>query len=350
MAAKVGHKGKATLGSTKILGLGTWTISGIDADVLEDTEFEDTYKTYKINLREGGTIAFNGFYDPADSTGQTQLKTYWQSGTSVTSLRLYEGDNFWGSFAMDEQCDSITGWDDYDNDGEGAGAASTQSSNPLGGSLETFKFMVTTAGANAIARRSKDFGNVFLGQSRVDIKLYHVSLGTIAGVDYFELEIHLGSDVGLKVRFATDGLFVYDGSAWNEVGTNLVSTGAWQTWRFDVRHEIGGAAYCSVYLDTVIQDSTVDCSWTGGAADRFGFDGDRLGFEDDKFGFETTFTPGFIQITQYVETTNGIITYMDYLQAPTGHVNITSWDVSADKSALAACSFTAKVDGRLALQ
>ena len=96
MAAIVGRAAKVALGSTKILGIGTWTISGIDVDIHEDTEMGDTYKTYKVGLRESGTVAFNGYYDPANANGQTALRTYWQNGTTITSLRFYEdGTSYW---------------------------------------------------------------------------------------------------------------------------------------------------------------------------------------------------------------------------------------------------------------
>ena len=229
MAAIVGRAAKVTLGDNKILGMGTWTYSGIDTDTFEDTEFEDTYKTYVPSLREGGTVAFNGYYDPVDSTGQTQLKTYWQSGTDVTSLRLYEdASRYWSCFAMDEQCDSITGWQDEDTSPTlgSSNAASTQESNPLGGSLETFKFTVTSAEVGAFARRSRNYGDIFSGDTRIDLKLYCDEIDTLANVDYFELIIHLTNSVGFRARFASDGLYIYDGTTDNEVGANIVSENA----------------------------------------------------------------------------------------------------------------------------
>lgn len=96
MAAKIGRACKVTLGATKTLGLGTWAITGLDADMHEDTEFGDSVKTYKVGLREGGTVAFSGYCDPADSTGQTQLETYWLNGTDVTSLQFYvDASSYW---------------------------------------------------------------------------------------------------------------------------------------------------------------------------------------------------------------------------------------------------------------
>ena len=97
MAVKVGRTGKVTLGSTKILGLGAWNISGLDADQLEDTEFGDNVKTYIIALRDGGTVSFDGYYDPADtSDGQEDIRKAFDNGTLVTSLRFYEdATSYW---------------------------------------------------------------------------------------------------------------------------------------------------------------------------------------------------------------------------------------------------------------
>lgn len=96
MAAKVGKDCKVTFGSNSILGMGTWAMSGIDTDTLEDTEFGDDYKTYKVGLKEGGQISFSGYYDPADSTGQDAARAFREAGTIVTSLRLYvDNTSYW---------------------------------------------------------------------------------------------------------------------------------------------------------------------------------------------------------------------------------------------------------------
>ena len=96
MAAKIGKDCKVTLGSVKILGLGTWSITGVDKDTMEDSEFGDSFKTYLVGMAESGQITFEGYYDPADSTGQAALRTYWEGETNVTSLRLYvDNTSYW---------------------------------------------------------------------------------------------------------------------------------------------------------------------------------------------------------------------------------------------------------------
>ncbi len=113
MGAQVGRECKVALGASQILGLGTWTISGVDIDVHEDTEFGDTYKTFLVGLRESGTVAFDGFYDPADSTdGQIQLRTYWGAGTLISSLRFYiDANSYWNVSTGATDGIYITSWD-----------------------------------------------------------------------------------------------------------------------------------------------------------------------------------------------------------------------------------------------
>lgn len=89
MAVKVGYLGKVTLGSTTIVGMGTWSISGIVADQMESSAFGDNWKSFEFGMKDGGTVSFDGFLDPADSTGQQALQKYNLDNTDVTSLRLY---------------------------------------------------------------------------------------------------------------------------------------------------------------------------------------------------------------------------------------------------------------------
>jgi len=89
MAVKVGHLGKVTFGSATIVGMGTWTISGITADQMESSAFGDNWKTYEFGMKDGGQISFNGFLDPADTTGQQVLQKANMDNTDLTSLMLY---------------------------------------------------------------------------------------------------------------------------------------------------------------------------------------------------------------------------------------------------------------------
>lgn len=85
----VGKDAKVTIGSDKILGMGTWKMSGVKTDLLESTEFGDSWKTFQVGLKDGGDISFNGFYDKLDVSGQNALRTANENNTQVTSVRFY---------------------------------------------------------------------------------------------------------------------------------------------------------------------------------------------------------------------------------------------------------------------
>ena len=89
MAVKVGYLGKVTLGASTIVGMGTWTLSGITADQMEATVFGDNWKSYEFGCKDGGQISFNGFLDPADTTGQQALQKANMDNTDLTSLQLF---------------------------------------------------------------------------------------------------------------------------------------------------------------------------------------------------------------------------------------------------------------------
>jgi len=96
MAATKGKGSKVTDGSNTILGMGTWSIDGVTSDQLEDTEFGDAWKTYLYGLNDGGTVSFNGYYDPADTTGQTVLRTANANQTQMTDIRFYvDSTSYW---------------------------------------------------------------------------------------------------------------------------------------------------------------------------------------------------------------------------------------------------------------
>lgn len=92
MAVKVGKDCKVTLGANTVVGMGTWSLTGISADQIESTAFNDNWKTYEFGAKDGGTVAFNGFADPADTTGQEELQIANIENSDITTLRLYVDD------------------------------------------------------------------------------------------------------------------------------------------------------------------------------------------------------------------------------------------------------------------
>lgn len=89
MAKKIGKDCAVKLGTTQVLGIGTWSMDGISADQLESSEFGDNWKTYEFGMLDGGTVSFNGFFDPADTTGQEVLERANLYNSDLTTLRLY---------------------------------------------------------------------------------------------------------------------------------------------------------------------------------------------------------------------------------------------------------------------
>ena len=99
MAKLHGKNGKVMKGSVIVAEQVSWSMSGLSQPVTSaPTAFGDTgVKVYEIGeLAEGGTIEFNGNYDPSDSTGQQALDTAVGAGTHITDLYLYANTStFW---------------------------------------------------------------------------------------------------------------------------------------------------------------------------------------------------------------------------------------------------------------
>lgn len=92
MGKRVGKNCKVTLGSDKVLGIGTWSMDGISVDEIDGTEFEDDFKQYDMGLKDGGGLSFDGWLDPDDVTGQEALAHALLEGTDLADLRLYVDD------------------------------------------------------------------------------------------------------------------------------------------------------------------------------------------------------------------------------------------------------------------
>lgn len=113
--------------------------------------------------------------------------------------------------------------------------------------------------------------------------------GIRANTDHFNLTVSK-DDVRLHASFCSDGLFIYDGANFTEVGTNIVTIGVWQKWTFDCDFSTSASAVCDIYLNNVLVGADVDCSQTG------------------------SFTNGEVGLTQYGWTTASRISYVDYFK------------------------------------
>lgn len=92
MAKQTGKNGKVMYGSVIVAEQVAWSMSGFTQPVTSaPTAFGDTgVKTYEIaELGEGGTIEFNGTYDPSDASGQLKLDTLCELGSHLTNLYFY---------------------------------------------------------------------------------------------------------------------------------------------------------------------------------------------------------------------------------------------------------------------
>jgi hypothetical protein len=87
-----GKNGKVMYGSNVVAEQVAWSMSGFSQPTTSaPTAFGDTgVKTYEIaELGEGGTIEFNGTYDPSDANGQQTLDTLCGLGSHITNLYFY---------------------------------------------------------------------------------------------------------------------------------------------------------------------------------------------------------------------------------------------------------------------
>lgn len=87
---------KVTYGTTKVLGAGRFSLSGLTRKTLDASEFGDDIDVFEFGTADGGTISITDcLYDPTDSTGQAMLDALVDGalkslGNNLTSgLRFY---------------------------------------------------------------------------------------------------------------------------------------------------------------------------------------------------------------------------------------------------------------------
>jgi hypothetical protein len=91
-----GKFSKVTYGTTKILGAGSFSLSGLTRKTIEASEFGDDIDIFEFGTADGGTITVTDvLYDPTDTTGQALLDALVNTplkslGNNLTSgLRFY---------------------------------------------------------------------------------------------------------------------------------------------------------------------------------------------------------------------------------------------------------------------
>jgi len=164
---------------------------------------------------------------------------------------------------LDFECDNLTGWTDEDT-GEAVSDQVTFDGK------STFRFDTnTSADTDDQASRLKDIGSIDGLGNRIVISynLYCDACAARANNDTFVFHV-FRSDWKFVLHMAADGLFIYDGAAYVEAGTNLVVEDAWQEWTFDIDLSGGGgSAVCDIYVNQALIVSSFDCSYDTGGTD-----------------------------------------------------------------------------------
>ncbi len=157
------------------------------------------------------------------------------------------------SMGITEDCSTLpNGWTDASG---GGGIISQTTFN----SQECFK--LDSGGSTGGVQLARIEKSISYGQKfEVEFEVYHDALGNITDDDNFQGMCYTGS-LFFWFKLGLDGLLIHDGSLFNEVGTSLVQTGIWQTWKFVVDQSVPSSATCDVYLNNILQASNVDCSY-----------------------------------------------------------------------------------------
>ncbi len=127
MGTEAGFLGKVIIGSSDLSAntvaeMGAWNISGTDGDMLENSQFTDTMKSYLPGMGDGGIITFSGNYDPTNTAGQVVLLTLYETQGSTNALRFYFGSGFADFWFCDENTTClIQSVDDFGTDQSGLG-------------------------------------------------------------------------------------------------------------------------------------------------------------------------------------------------------------------------------------
>jgi hypothetical protein len=210
-----------------------------------------------------------------NSTASWLLVEYW---TGVWTL--LRRASWWASTEyLDDDCDSLTGWDDDD-----AGDGNTTQTTFL--NREVFCLDAESAGGANYAAISRDVGTLGAGCA-ISVLAYHSNIGTKANADDFLIQVDNG-DVLCAVRIATDDIHVYDGASWNATSASKAGDeGEWILWTLVIDSTTPASATVDIYANGTKVVTAADCSDTGG-----------------------TSTDGDITIQQYGDTTADQITYI----------------------------------------
>jgi len=80
-----GYKGKIMVGTNVVSEMASWSVSGMETEMLEDTVLGDDIKTYVPGRIDGGTVTVTGQYDPSAEASNAQ-NALWTAFTTQTAV------------------------------------------------------------------------------------------------------------------------------------------------------------------------------------------------------------------------------------------------------------------------
>jgi hypothetical protein len=256
-------------------------------------EFEDESGVDTTTSTNEVYDSSNDLYSPyASASIELDYMEYATDGDAQTAY-VTDGALISNADIDDEDMTDISDWSDDDT---GSGSSSQVT-------FDSKSCMKLDSGAGGstgdIAKRSQDVGN-FGVRTVVSFNLYCDLLGEVGDADFFILDIFNGT-IQCSIRFASDGLFIYEGGN-QEVGTNLVVQDTWQEWTFDINWS---SKTVNVYLNKVLIASDVGCD------------------------LAETSTNGIIRLQQYGYNSANRLSYVDWIKtgsATNGGLDVFSED------------------------
>lgn len=169
---------------------------------------------------------------------------------------------------------------------------------------QCLKFDSGSAGSANYAYRYLDFGSYSEPTAFISFGLNHDAIGAYSDGDYFYVSLEL-ADVFVRMLFCSDGLYLHDGSAYQNLGSGYIAQDEWQGWTLTVKNTD----------DHTI--STVDIRLNG-----------TLILSDQDCSYQNTGNQGFVRFGQWGNTTANQITYASYLVAGDGMIAYPSSNAS----------------------
>lgn len=75
MSTKSGRIASVKVGTYKVAGQGTWSLSGFSREVIEEDSWDLDIKKKHFGVGDAGEITFSGLFDGDDTTGQDLLNS-----------------------------------------------------------------------------------------------------------------------------------------------------------------------------------------------------------------------------------------------------------------------------------